>query len=29
VADRLSATMGPNDVVARFGGDEFVVLCHE
>jgi diguanylate cyclase (GGDEF)-like protein/PAS domain S-box-containing protein len=26
VADRLSATMGPTDVVARFGGDEFVVL---
>ena len=28
VADRLSATMGPNDVVARFGGDEFTILCH-
>ncbi len=28
VADRLSATMGPTDVVARFGGDEFVILCH-
>ena len=27
VADRLSAAMGPTDVVARFGGDEFVVLC--
>ena len=26
VADRLSACMGPEDVVARFGGDEFVVL---
>jgi len=26
VADRLSAAMGPTDVVARFGGDEFVVL---
>ncbi len=28
VADRLSATMEPNDIVARFGGDEFTVLCH-
>jgi diguanylate cyclase (GGDEF)-like protein/PAS domain S-box-containing protein len=28
VADRLSATMGPTDVVARFGGDEFTILCH-
>ena len=28
VADRLSATMGPDDVVARFGGDEFTILCH-
>src|SRR5439155_26908045 len=28
VADRLSATMGPSDVVARFGGDEFTILCH-
>jgi diguanylate cyclase (GGDEF)-like protein/PAS domain S-box-containing protein len=27
VADRLSATMGPDDVVARFGGDEFTILC--
>ncbi|MET0628456.1 MAG: EAL domain-containing protein [Acidimicrobiia bacterium] len=26
VADRLSSAMGPTDVVARFGGDEFVVL---
>ena len=29
VADRLSAAMGPSDMVARFGGDEFTVLCHE
>jgi diguanylate cyclase (GGDEF)-like protein len=28
VSDRLSATMGPTDVVARFGGDEFTILCH-
>ena len=28
VADRLSAAMGPTDIVARFGGDEFMVLCH-
>jgi len=26
VADRLKAAMSPSDVVARFGGDEFVVL---
>ncbi len=27
VADRLSGAMGPTDVVARFGGDEFTILC--
>jgi len=29
VADRLSSVMGPRDIVARFGGDEFTILCHE
>jgi diguanylate cyclase (GGDEF)-like protein/PAS domain S-box-containing protein len=29
VADRLSSVMGPTDVVARFGGDEFTILCQD
>ncbi|MES2019330.1 MAG: EAL domain-containing protein [Pseudomonadota bacterium] len=29
VARRLRATVGEDDIVARFGGDEFVILLHD
>lgn len=29
IADRLRATVGPDDLVARLGGDEFAVVCDD